>query len=162
MIPADLHEFLIACVAAAASFIGLLFVGLSVVLQKTETDQALASQDRLLAESSFTALINIFFVTLCGLVPPFGVQYVMITMAVLGLLSSWRLTTLGHKTSIYLSMIVYVIELIFGIYYASHSNNTISIGWFEGVIVALFASGLLRAWGLTGIRANQSRRVKKS
>jgi hypothetical protein len=154
MIPADLHDFLVGCLGASASFIGLLFVGLSVVIDKSQATQKLADTDRLLAESSYAGLINIFFVTLLALLPATSIGYVSFIMAILGLLSCWRLRKLSNATPLISSAIVYVIELGFGFYIITHTHNVINIGVFEAIICALFAISLLRAWGLTGIRNN--------
>jgi hypothetical protein len=150
MVPPGLHDFMVACLGASASFIGLLFVGLSVVLQKTG-DQKLANTDRMLAESSYAALINIFFVSLIGILPKESIGNVSLIMALLGLLSCWRLRRISHPLQLILSSIIYIIEAIFGANLSINGHATMSISLFQTIIIALFAISLIRAWELTGI-----------
>jgi hypothetical protein len=153
MVPLDLHDFLIACLGASASFIGLLFVGLSVVLQQqNKLSEKLADSDRLLAESSFTGLINIFFVSLTGILQQSTIGWVSLIMAAIGLLNSWRLSSSSNVVPIVISAVIYILEIIFGIFYIFHSSQPLNIGVFETIITSLFAISLFRAWGLTGIR----------
>jgi hypothetical protein len=154
MVPADLHEFMIACLGAAASFIGLLFVGLSVVLQKPG-DQKIANTDRLLAESSYAGLINIFFVALVGILPNGSIGTVSLVMGILGLLSCWRLRGLSHIGPLIISGLVYLLEIGFGLNLMLHSKQFVSVSIFQTIIIALFAISLIRAWGLTGIHSKK-------
>src|SRR5271155_300351 len=92
---APFNDFLIACVGASASFIGLLFVALSLVLARDD-DAGVGSlefTDRRLAESAFTALANIFFVSLVALMPNTNIGDAAIVMALIGLRNSWGLFT---------------------------------------------------------------------
>jgi hypothetical protein len=155
MVPADLKDFIVASLGASASFIGLLFVGLSVVLQKQS--QKLADTDRILAESSYASLINIFFVCLVATLPNGGIQYVSLIMALIGILSCWRLRHYSHKVSLIISAIVYLFELFFAIGLIRHDNSYVNISAFETIIISLFAISLGRAWGLTGIRGEQGK-----
>ncbi len=154
MIPADLKDFFIACLGASASFIGLLFVGLSVVLQKIG-DNKLADTDRILAESSYASLINVFFISLIGILPHASIGYVSLVMSILGLLSCWRLRRYSHIISLVISSIIYVIELGFALEILTHPHRYINIGVFQTIVIALFAISLVRAWGLTGIRQDE-------
>jgi hypothetical protein len=153
MIPANLTAFMVACLGASASFIGLLFVGLSVVMQKG--DQKLANKDRILAESSYASLVNIFFISLVGTLPNGGIGYVSLTMALIGLYSCWRLRKYSHTASLAASSIIYIVELCFAAELVTHSNRYVNLGIFQGIIIALFAISLVRAWNLTGVRANR-------
>ncbi len=155
MVPADMKDFMVACLGASASFIGLLFVGLSVVMQNG--NQKLADTDRILAESSFTGLLNIFFICLIGLEPQPSVGLVCLIMAIIGLLNCWRLKSFSRKMSLAISAIVYALELIFSIGLVTHSKRYINTGDFEGIVTALFTISLIRAWGLTGIRSKSSK-----
>lgn len=157
MVPIDLREFMVACLGASASFIGLLFVGLSVVLQKIG-DQKLADTDRILAESSYASLINIFFVSLIGVLPNGGIAYVSLTMAIIGLISCWRLKRYSHVISLVISSIIYLIELVFAFDLVTHPHQTLNVSWFQFIIIALFAISLVRAWGLTGIRETKGKK----
>jgi hypothetical protein len=152
MVPVDLKDFLVGCLGASASFIGLLFVGLSVVLQRVAANQKLADTDRILAESSYGSLINIFFIGLVGILPQASLGYVCLTMSLIGLLSCWRLRRFSHPISLVISSVVYLFELAFAVSILIHPHNYLNIGVFETIIIALFSISLFRAWGLTGIR----------
>jgi hypothetical protein len=150
MVPTNLNEFIIAALGASASFIGLLFVALSVVLQKT-SDQKLADQDRQLAESSYAALINIFFVTLLASIPHESIGYVCLIMAAIGLVTSFRLRHISHLLPLTASTIIYLVEVLFALHIISHSNTLFNTASFQSIIIALFSISLYRAWSLTGI-----------
>jgi len=151
MVPANLHDFMIACLGASASFIGLLFVSLSVVLQRVG-DEKLADKDRSLAESSFAGLINIFFIALVAILPHENIGYVCLTVALLGFVNCLRIKHISNWPSLALSIIIYGTELIFALNLITHKGQTLNVGVFQTIIIALFAISLLRAWGLTGIR----------
>lgn len=150
MIPANTHDFMIACVGASASFIGLLFVGLSVVLQKVG-DQKVANTDRILAESAYAGLIDIFFVSLVGTIANESIGYVNLIMALVGLLSCWRLRNLSQLAPLITSALVYLLQLGLGVSILMHPEKLVNIGVFETVIISLFSISLVRAWGLTGL-----------
>src|ERR1700679_3635119 len=84
-------DFLIACVGASASFIGLLFVALSVVLTRVGEGNKLKFSDRRLAESAFTALANVFFISLTALIPGANIGWVALIVAFFGFRNVWRL-----------------------------------------------------------------------
>jgi hypothetical protein len=149
--PLDLHEFIVACVGASASFIGLLFVGLSVVQEKTEGNRRLRVADISQAQGAFSALINIFFVTLSGLLPQANLGIICIVMGMLGLLSCWRLRSGGSPRALVISGAVYASELILGAYSLYRHGAPINVGYFQAIIFFLFGLGLYRAWKLTGI-----------
>jgi hypothetical protein len=152
VIPLDFHEFLIACVGASASFVGLLFVGLSVVMARAGHEPGLSSNERLQAQSAYAALINIFFVAMVGLMPNANVGSVSLVLAGLGLVSSWRMLRLGALVSLGATMLVYVGEAALGISALAHPHQTVNVSALQAVILFLFGIGLFRAWELTGVR----------
>src|SRR5579884_4402005 len=87
----SLKDFLIACVGASASFIGLLFVALSVVLTRIEENSELRFRDRRLAETSFIALADIFFVSISALISISNIGVVSLIAAFFGILNVYRL-----------------------------------------------------------------------
>lgn len=128
----------------------LIVCWLSVVLQRLSADQQVASRDRLLAESSYAALINIFFVCLVAISPRPSIGIVSTIMAIVGLFNCWRLQKISKHTPLIISGAVYLFEAIFGIYIILHSNKYLNVGAFETIIFFLFAISLIRAWNLTG------------
>jgi hypothetical protein len=76
----DLHEFFVASVGSAAAFIGLLFV--AITLDPEHTVGPSAERERYArAISAFSALVNVFFVSLGGLIPEAGPRVIAIVAA---------------------------------------------------------------------------------
>ncbi|MEO5950006.1 MAG: hypothetical protein ABIQ04_01010 [Candidatus Saccharimonadales bacterium] len=152
-----LKDFLIATTGASASFIGLLFVALSL-----ESSEKLSivnqTTKRILAESSYTALLNIFFISLVALIPNTSLGYVMVTMAAVGILNTIHFFRVGpqlrHNVSILIvGGLFYVAELLYGIFIIFRPEGyIISNNIIMGMFIFLFGAALARAWELTGIR----------
>ncbi len=161
------HDFLLAAVGASASFIGLLFVALSLVLTRKENDVDLEFTDRRLAESAFTALAIVFFIALAGLIPGTNIGYVTFITAFVGLRNSWLL--FGHLKDIQTkegvssarkiesfwiagSFVTYVIQAVYGLLIILHPTDMTNVDVLVGLLLALFGGGLVRSWELTGVR----------
>lgn len=158
MITSNLNNFFTLSTSASASFIGLLFVALSVVTQKT-TD-TIRNTDRNLAESAYTALINIFFVSIFELIPNVNRGIMPMIMSIIGIIISVYLYIISKKDKsilgkdipffliimiiIYLLEAYYSIELIF-------NPKIISINYIIYIILTLFGVSLARSWRLMGM-----------
>jgi len=168
---APFYDFLIACVGASASFIGLLFVALSLVLARDD-DAGVGSlefTDRRLAESAFTALANVFFVSLVALMPTTNIGWVALVMALVGLRTAWRLFVQARalkksergrylKQDIFwiaASTLVYLFEGVYAVLLIVHPNSLSDLDVMTSIIIALFATALVRSWQLTGIRTEE-------
>lgn len=158
---APFRDFLIACVGASASFIGLLFVALSVVLTRKDKDTELEFTDRRLAESAFTALANVFFVSLAALIPGTNMGWAALAVALVGLRTSWRLIVrfidIRKKAKeevswITTSLLIYLAQGIFAIRIIMQPTDMFNLYFMMGIMVGLFGGGLIRSWELTGIR----------
>ena len=163
-------DFLITCAGASASFIGLLFVALSVVLANKEDTFEMEFTDRRLAESAFTSLAVIFFISLCALIPQTNIGYIAIIAAFFGMRSTWLLY-LHFRTNrklhenrpqsardrfwINVSLAIYLILGIDGLLMLVEPMNALSIDVIMLILIWLFGIGLLRAWTLTGIRSSK-------
>jgi hypothetical protein len=167
MLPENLHDFLIASVGASASFIGLLFVALTLVLGRIPMGSSPAARERALAGSSYTALITIFILSLIGLIPSMDVAWFMVALGWLGIGSSLQ-TFRAQRTAIVRRdsastisslVLVYVALLCFGIYSAVVDNNHLNTNGFIAVLLVLYVTALGRAWSLIGIEErSESRR----
>jgi len=158
MIPSTLNNFLLATIGSSASFIGLLFVAMSFTLPADPSRED-AHRKQTLAEGSYIALINIFFVSLVALVPGVQMGYVIVVMSLVGLISVYRslrwhkrLLLASNAFTIVYSTILYLGELAFGLPILLHPNTTIDRYSFMTLIIFLFAMALARAWELTGVR----------
>jgi hypothetical protein len=157
MIPSSLNDFTIAILGASASFIGLLFVAISFTPATDKIGEEYIEKKRTLAEGSYAALINIFFIGLVGLTPEANVGYVMLVMAFFGLLTVYRFwrsnkSIKSHLYTLTISLIIYILEIIYGIYIVKNDNAFLDVNLFMTLIIVLFATALGRAWELTGIR----------
>lgn len=163
------RDFLIACVGASASFIGLLYVGLSVVLSRQDAGTKIEFTDRRLAESAFTALANIFFVSLIALMPGNNVGWTSVIVALVGIRSAWvlydRLQDEKKKSGyipkkkseiswIFTSLLVYIVQAYWGTLLIINPANSNAFDWAMVMLIILFGGGLVRSWELTGIRAS--------
>jgi hypothetical protein len=164
------HDFLIACAGASASFIGLLFVALSLVITRKGESVDLEFSDRRLAESAFTALANVFFVSLVALMPDTNIGYGALAMALIGMRSSWLLFTRAKDIQkegggypkrevfwIIISLLIYLAQAVFSVRLLMNPLNTSDLNWMTSIIIFLFGAGLVRSWELTGIRADRKK-----
>lgn len=165
---ATFNDFLIACIGASASFIGLLFVSLS-VLNRDNNGIRIEFGDRRLAESSFASLTNIFFVSLVGIMPETNIGWPALVMAILGLLTIFGLLRRFFGTEkeqnpvgrtknmlwIFVSFVIYGAEGICGVLLILNPANQSYVSFIMYVLIALFSAALTRAWTLTGIRTGK-------
>src|SRR6476646_9964243 len=90
MIPASFDNFLLAVASAGAALIGLLFVAISVRPERLFGARAVR-EHAAVATSTFTALINGFFISAAALLPAENVGGVALAFALVGLLTTTRL-----------------------------------------------------------------------
>jgi len=156
--PAGMQDFLVATVTASASFIGLLFVAISISLNEDRYTADEARTKRILAESSNTALLSVFFISLVGLIPGTSIGWVTFVMAWAGLANAGHFLRVEARRSyhrglllltsgIYVAQGAYAISILL----AGDHHYTSKYG-FMTLIIFLFATALGRAWELTGIR----------
>ncbi len=90
MIPDTFINFMLGSTGASAALIGLLFVAIQIAPMRTVGHTAPVGR-RATAESTFTALVNVFFISLDGLVPGSNIGLVTVVMALIGLVGTLRL-----------------------------------------------------------------------
>jgi hypothetical protein len=156
MIPADYKDFLMAIVTASASFIGLLFVAMTFIMDKSGKSQKQLVRENMLSEGSYIALVDLFFVALVGLIPNTEVGHVTAIMGLIGINSSYRQVRAGLKSGVSwgtfaMSTAIYLSQIAYGVYIILHENKPINETIFLTTVIVLFASALGRAWELTGI-----------
>jgi len=150
----DLHDLFAASVGAAAALIGLLFVAVSVDPDKIFGSNAELKR-RSDAERAFTALSNIFFVSLSALLT----QHVQATMAVIASLAivnslrlGWvrfRLTegSSGWRNLGLISVCIYIFELAAAL---GLNASEESIDKIVYTVFGLYSYALGTSWGLLG------------
>jgi hypothetical protein len=150
---AELHDFFVASVGAAAALIGLLFVAISIAPERI-FGEAAESARRANAERAFTALGNVFFVSLGALLPHIG-PTVIIVFAVLAIGSIVRMAASilrsgGSWQHVgIISFGVYLLELSIALRVAAHAVLADKLTF---VVLGLYVYALGIAWGLLGAK----------
>ncbi|HSX44961.1 MAG TPA: hypothetical protein VLF39_02510 [Candidatus Saccharimonadales bacterium] len=154
--------FFAASTGASAAFIGLLFVAVSFI-ESASANESVKAWRQIIANSSFSQLINVFFVSLAGLLPdPHNFAFIGCVMAILGLIVSAKLLpktinreVTGRSTPTVLGLTavgVYCLELITGLMLINNQNSQTALNYFILAIIILYAGALARAWEITGIK----------
>jgi hypothetical protein len=156
VVPSDYTSFFDAASQAAGALIGLLFV--VIALKPGRIVGPLADQvSRGLAGSSFTGLVNAFFVSMLALIPGHNIGIGAAILAVLSLYHTLRLH-LGHpgarNIAIFaLSLFAYGTELGLAIAFVLRPNDVDLVNDLTFVLIGCFAVALSRAWQLMGTTA---------
>jgi len=160
MVTPDFQPFFSASVAASAALIGLLFVSVSVAPERIfgpEADPRRQAQ----AISAFSALANVFFISMSSLIPGVLIGVVVTavaaasTLQLLGLMVIVRnyradlITTIRGSILFLVSAIVYGTELYLGLLLWTRPSTAALVGILE-VLLGAYAIGLGRAWQLLG------------
>jgi hypothetical protein len=160
MVTAEFQPFFLASVGASAALIGLLFVSVSVAPERifgAESDPRRQVQ----AISAFSALANVFFISMSSLIPGVAIGIVVTAVAaasilqLLGLLArarTWRadwITAIRGALLFVVSAIIYGTELYLGLLLWLRPSTAALIGLLE-VLLGAYAIGLGRAWQLLG------------
>jgi hypothetical protein len=160
-------NFFIASSGASAAFIGLLFVGMSIV-NTDEADPRTRERRTVLAGSAFLALVDTFFVSIIGLTGgAVALGVASLAMAVIGLLATSRLMPRAKRAGnfsrgfptrnlniVFASVSVggYSIQLGLAVGLLADERSSALQRALVLVIVGLYGSALGRAWEVTGIR----------
>jgi hypothetical protein len=162
MVPPQFTNFFIASASGGAALVGLLFVAVSIAPERIVMANA-PIERRAMAASSFTALLNAFFISLGALIPG-SVSIILLIMSTGGLTNSLFLTwnLLKERQSwqnilrriilILASFIIYGFELYYAIRLLYEPNNFGIIYSLTGLLLAVYGIGLTRAWQLLGAR----------
>lgn len=159
MVTADIQPFLTASVAASSALIGLLFVSVSVAPQKVFGAEA-EPRRQAQALSAFTALVNIFFISMTSLIPGVLLGLVVTPIAAVSLLQTLALLlmvpglraqgTIFRGALLFLASVsVYAFELWLGIQLWTRPSTGMVIALLE-LLLGAYAIGLGRAWELLG------------
>lgn len=153
----DLHDLFAASVGAAAALIGLLFVAVSVDPDKIFGSNAQLKR-RSDAERAFTALGNIFFVSLSALLTR-NVRTTLVMIACLAIVQSLRLgwvrLRLAAGWSAWLnfgiiSVCIYIFELVAAL---GLNTNEASVDRIVYIVFGLYGYALGTSWGLLSVNA---------
>jgi hypothetical protein len=160
MVTPEYLPFFNASVAASAALIGLLFVSVSVAPERIFGPQA-EPRRQAQALSAFSALANVFFISMSSLIPGVLIGIVVTAVAaasilqLLGLLArvgSFRadlVTAIRGGILFVVSAMVYGTELYLGLLLWTRPSTGALAGLLE-VLLGAYAIGLGRAWQLLG------------
>jgi hypothetical protein len=159
VVPSDYSSFFDAASQAAGALIGLLFVVIALKPGKIMGPHA-ESSARGLATSSFTGLVNAFFVSMLALIPGHTIGWGAAIMAVLSLYHTLRLH-LGHPGARHyfvfaLSLVAYGTELGLSIAFILHPHDVDLVNDLTFVLIGCFSVALGRAWQLMETTAGET------
>lgn len=153
----DLHELFAASVGAAAALIGLLFVAISVDPEKI-FGAAADVKPRSDAERAFTALGNVFFLSLAALL----IHNVRATMAAIAVLAIVQTLRLGWprfrlagawRHAGFISLVIYVLELVAAL---ALDTGDASVERIVYVVFGLYGYALGTSWGLLSVNVRRA------
>jgi hypothetical protein len=164
LVPEGLREFFTASTGASATLLGLLFIAIAVEPKSIVGEQSpVESHSR--ASSAYTALLNVFFISLLGTIRTSGLGHVSLILAAVGLANTlgigaklWRESprrrrVLSSGVGLLLgSTVVYTLELWYAWQIVKDPGNTAQIYTLAYLLVALYAVALGRAWEVLGAR----------
>lgn len=171
MVPATFSNFFLAMAGAGAGLVGLLFVAISVNPTRILGAEG-QPEHQVMAESTFSCLVNGFFLSCGALLPVSGVGYIGIVFATLGLIATARLTIWLARTPmsasptrtarvrrlvrVYLITVVsfalYGYELIICTRLLGPTISKDNLIVLCNLLLALYGVALVRAWELLGAR----------
>lgn len=160
VVTAEYQPFFTASMAASAALIGLLFVSVSVAPERVFGPESEAVRQAQ-ALSAFTALANIFFISLTSLIPGvlFGLVVMIIatpaalqTGALLLLVPNWRAARIVWRGAFLFlaSAAIYSYEVVLGVQLWRQPSSIGALVNLLFVILGAYAIGLGRAWELLG------------
>jgi hypothetical protein len=161
------ESFFVASTGASAAFLGLLFVGFTVV-DSEESDLRTRERRTVLAGSAFVALADAFFVSMLALTGgPMVFGLISLTMASIGLMATSRLMPRARRAGNFardfptrklnivfaaVSALGFSTQLGLAVALLTHPHDLTLQRALLVMIAVLYASGLARAWEVTGIR----------
>ena len=171
MIPATFSNFFLAMAGAGAGLVGLLFVAISINPARVLGSDG-QPEHQVMAESTFSALVNGFFLSCAALIPAGSIGYVGMVFAALGLMATIRLTLRLARTPLaktgsgtarwvrvlriylvnVLSLALYGYEFYISSQLIQPPLSHDQLIALCDVLLALYGVALIRAWELLGAR----------
>lgn len=170
MVPTSFETFFLATAGTGGAFIGLLFVAISILPQRTFRNRAFGgSQHQHLAEATLATLGNGFLVSSIALVPGINVGWITLVLGANGVLTalrlSQRLAQLHQHASpgpvpwrhmlrvVGLSLVatvMYAVQCRLGLQLLAQPTDVGPFQWLALLIVGFYVLAIVRAWTLLG------------
>jgi hypothetical protein len=162
VVPANIHDFFVGTLSVAGALIGLLFVAISVSMDRLTREVAGAQLHRIRASAALSAFTNALVISLFALIPGEKIGWTAVAVGVAGilfvlasLLSLVRLREVGWRTvrdGVFLVglMVVFVLQLISGLSVAYNPGDAGSVSTIAILVAVCFLIGIARAWELIG------------
>ncbi|HEY3925787.1 MAG TPA: hypothetical protein VGL75_14585 [Acidothermaceae bacterium] len=152
MVPDNFDGFFTAAASAAGALIGLLFVAIS-MRPEAVLGANPSSRARALSSSSFTGLVNGFFVSMAALIPGKNLGVTASISAILALAATFRLqrqvgrgVTKVAVSTLMAAAFIAQLAVSIGLLVRPHSVSLVTgIAW---ITIASLAVALMRAWSL--------------
>ncbi len=161
MVPTEFRDFFVASTGAGAALVGLLFVAIAIAPERFVMGGA-PSERRVVASSSFTALLNAFFISFNALVPHSNIAWLTLAMATIGFTNSiflaftallkppnWQ-TGIRRAILILIGFMLYGFELYFAVLLIISPNDAGPIAELTTLVMSAYGLGIVRAWELLG------------
>ena len=162
MVPEDIRDFFAASAGVAGALIGLLFVAISVSVERLKREEAGAQVHRIRAVAALTAFVNAIAVSLFALIPGEKIGITSVVVAVTGLLfvvasllSLIRLRQVRWarvRDALFLLglIVVFVLQMAAGLGVIADPANSGDVNTIAILVVCCFLIGIARAWELIG------------
>ncbi len=170
MIPAGFIPFFTASAGAAGALIGLLYIAISIAPERTVGKSATPEREAVVA-NAYTALTNVFFITLVALIPAPSLGSVLLLVGVLSFVATLRLArnlfmgrwrgegrlspmqVARRLVLVMASLLIYGAQVWLGAQVQwAHIPVSGAFGVAAVQIVGVYGLALLRMWSLMGAR----------
>ena len=161
MVPIEFEDFFVASTGAGAALVGLLFVAIAVAPERFVMGGAPAER-RAVASSSFTALLNAFFISFNALVPHTNIAWFTLVMAVIGFTNSiflaftmllkppnWQ-TGIRRAILVLIGLVLYGVEFYFAVLLTRSPSDAEPVAALTTLVMSAYGLGIVRAWELLG------------
>jgi hypothetical protein len=162
VVPESIHDFFIASASVAGALIGLLFVAISVSVDRLAEAREGTQIHRIRASAALTAFLNALVVSLLALIPGHKIGPAAVAVAIVGFLfvlaallslvrqHQARWSTLREAVFLVGLVVTFVIQFIQGIEISLHPANSGAVNTVAILVALNFLAGIDRSWELIG------------